>query len=55
MTDPVEIALALGSNIGDRLAALRAVIKALPPYIEITALSPVYETAPAYITDQPAF
>jgi 2-amino-4-hydroxy-6-hydroxymethyldihydropteridine diphosphokinase len=57
MTDKPEftIALALGSNVGDRLAALRAAIKALDPYITVTALAPVYETAAAYITDQPAF
>jgi 2-amino-4-hydroxy-6-hydroxymethyldihydropteridine diphosphokinase len=55
MNEPVQIALALGSNIGNRLEALRAAVKALPPYVEVTAISPVYETAPAYVIDQPAF
>lgn len=47
--------LALGSNLGDRAAALRAALAALPPAVRITGLSPVYETAPHYVADQPAF
>jgi 2-amino-4-hydroxy-6-hydroxymethyldihydropteridine diphosphokinase len=50
-----KIALALGSNLGDRLASLQAAVKALSPYVSVTAVSPVYETAAAYVTDQPAF
>jgi 2-amino-4-hydroxy-6-hydroxymethyldihydropteridine diphosphokinase len=50
-----KIALALGSNIGDRLANLRKAREALARYVTITAASPVYETAPAYVTDQPSF
>ncbi|MDE2029461.1 MAG: 2-amino-4-hydroxy-6-hydroxymethyldihydropteridine diphosphokinase [Alphaproteobacteria bacterium] len=49
------VALGLGSNIGDRYAALRGAIEGLRPYIAIDALSPAYETAPAYVTDQPRF
>jgi len=52
---PVKVALALGSNVGDRMAALRTAVAALKPYVNVTALSPVYETAPAYVTDQPSF
>ena len=57
MTDkpPIPVALALGSNLGDRLDYLRKTVKALASCVEITALSPVYETAPAYVTDQPVF
>jgi len=56
MTDtPHKIALALGANIGDRLTALRAAREALARYMTITALSPIYETPPAYVTDQPVF
>lgn len=51
----VEVCLALGSNLGDRLAALRAAKEALAPLMAVTATSPVYETAPAYALDQPRF
>jgi 2-amino-4-hydroxy-6-hydroxymethyldihydropteridine diphosphokinase len=50
-----SIALALGSNTGDRQAALRAAVKGLAPFLTITAISPIYETPAAYVTDQPAF
>lgn len=50
-----HIALALGTNMGDRLAMLRATVVALRSVVGIEALSPVYETAAAYVTDQPAF
>jgi 2-amino-4-hydroxy-6-hydroxymethyldihydropteridine diphosphokinase len=52
---PAKVALALGSNLGDRPAALRTVIAKLAPYVAVTQISPVYETAAAYITDQPTF
>jgi len=47
--------LALGSNLGDRAANLEAAIAALPPAVEVTHRSAVYETEPEYVTDQPAF
>jgi 2-amino-4-hydroxy-6-hydroxymethyldihydropteridine diphosphokinase len=47
--------LALGSNLGDRLANLKQAIAALPPQIEVKAKSRVYETPPWGYTDQPAF
>lgn len=47
--------LALGSNLGDRLANLGAAIAQLAPAVTVTARSAVYETAPMYVTDQPAF
>jgi 2-amino-4-hydroxy-6-hydroxymethyldihydropteridine diphosphokinase len=50
-----NIALALGSNMGDRLALLRAAVGALAASVTITKVSPIYETAPIYATDQPAF
>lgn len=52
---PQTIALALGSNIGDRKAALRAALAGLTPFVTITKQSPVYETAAAYVADQPSF
>ena len=47
--------LALGSNLGDRLANLRTAIAALPPSVVVRQSSPVYETPPWGLTDQPAF
>lgn len=54
-TKPHEVCLALGSNLGDRLAIMRATCKALEPYVTLTAKSGIYETHPVYVTDQPLF
>jgi len=51
----VPIYLALGTNLGDRMANLRAATAALPPFVRILACSPVYETEPWGFTNQPAF
>lgn len=50
-----EIFLALGSNLGDRRANLDAAIVALPPQVTVLERSPVYETDPRYVVDQPQF
>jgi len=50
-----EVCLALGSNLGDSLKVLRATCDALAPFLTITARSSIYETEPAYVTDQPPF
>ena len=55
MSKPETIYLALGSNLGDRLAALQAALAALPPAVTVLEQSPVYETPPWGVTDQPAF
>lgn len=47
--------LALGTNLGDRKSNLRAAIARLAPGVQVDAASPVYETEPAYVTDQPRF
>ena len=47
--------LALGTNLGDRLANLRAAIEALPSEINVIAESKVYETPPWGYENQPAF
>jgi 2-amino-4-hydroxy-6-hydroxymethyldihydropteridine diphosphokinase len=47
--------LALGTNLGDRLANLRAAASALPPVVTVLASSPIYETPPWGVTEQPAF
>ena len=55
MDKPELVYLALGSNLGDRLANLEAALAALPPAVKGLQRSPVYETPPWGITDQPAF
>ena len=49
--------LGLGSNVGDRLAHLRAAVELLPDHgVEVTAASSVYETEPVgEILDQRSF
>jgi 2-amino-4-hydroxy-6-hydroxymethyldihydropteridine diphosphokinase len=47
--------LALGGNLGDRAANLRYSLRALPPDVEVEAVSALYETDPVGVTDQPAF
>lgn len=48
--------LGLGSNLGDRLANLQGVVDALrDAEVIVEELSPVYETAPREISDQPPF
>ena len=50
-----RILLGLGGNVGDRAANMRAAIAGLRRFLNVTAVSPIYETAPMYRTDQPAF
>jgi 2-amino-4-hydroxy-6-hydroxymethyldihydropteridine diphosphokinase len=49
------IYLALGTNLGHRFANLQAALAALPPSIRVLAQSPVYETPPWGLTNQPSF
>lgn len=47
--------LALGSNLGNRLANLKEAIASLPPQMEVKARSSVYETQPWGYEDQEKF
>ena len=47
--------LALGSNMGNRLANLKAAISNLSPQMTVKKKSPVYETPPWGFADQAAF
>ncbi len=53
MTETVY--LALGTNLGDRAANLRAAAAALPPLVRVRRASPVYQTPPWGVLEQPAF
>lgn len=45
----------LGSNLGDRAGQLRAAVAGLSRLVRLTAISPVYETAPMYVAAQGRF
>ncbi len=47
--------LALGTNLGDRLANLAQALQSLPPAVEVEVGSSVYETPPWGYTAQPCF
>ncbi|MCB9007185.1 MAG: 2-amino-4-hydroxy-6-hydroxymethyldihydropteridine diphosphokinase [Ardenticatenaceae bacterium] len=49
------IYLGLGTNLGDRAANLQAAVIGLAKELVITAVSPLYQTAPWGVTDQPDF
>ena len=52
---PAALYLALGSNLGDRAGNLRRALDALRLRFTLEAVSPWYETEPAYVLDQPRF
>ncbi len=47
--------LSLGTNLGDRLTHLNSALDSLPPDVQITKKSPVYETPPWGYEDQGPF
>ncbi len=51
----VAVLIALGSNVGDSLANLQEAAARLSSEMCVLAASHVYETAPMYVVDQPAF
>lgn len=50
-----QVLLGLGTNLGDRRANLRRAVRRLGDVLQVTAVSPVYETAPWGVEDQPDF
>ncbi|KAJ1400906.1 Pterin-binding domain [Sesbania bispinosa] len=51
-----EVVIALGSNVGNRLHSFKEALKLMRQSgIHITRHACLYETAPAYVTDQPRF
>jgi 2-amino-4-hydroxy-6-hydroxymethyldihydropteridine diphosphokinase len=54
---PARVVIALGSNLGDRMANLQGAVDALcgPPGLSYLAVSPVYETEPVGGPSQPDF
>ena len=50
-----RVAIALGSNLGDREGYLRAAVDALHPFVTSLRVSSFHETAPVGVGDQPNF
>jgi GTP cyclohydrolase IV len=55
MTSPSVVYLGLGSNLGDRQSNLAEALQSLRAHVRMERVSPVYETEPAHVTDQPRF
>ena len=54
--DPIyPVAIALGSNLGDRETYLRAALDALRPHVQSLRFSSFHDTAPVGVGEQPVF
>jgi 2-amino-4-hydroxy-6-hydroxymethyldihydropteridine diphosphokinase len=54
--DPISpVAIALGSNLGDRETYLRAALDALRPHVQSLRSSSFHDTAPVGVGEQPVF
>jgi 2-amino-4-hydroxy-6-hydroxymethyldihydropteridine diphosphokinase len=51
----IIVYLAIGANLGDRRANLAAAVARLRERVTVDAVSSLYETEPAYMSDQPRF
>lgn len=49
------VAIAFGSNLGDRRSHIAGALARLEAIVQVDAVSSLYETAPMYVTDQPPF
>jgi 2-amino-4-hydroxy-6-hydroxymethyldihydropteridine diphosphokinase len=50
-----RVYIAVGSNLGDRYANIRRALQLLSDHVRLVRTSFLHETAPMYVTDQPAF
>lgn len=50
-----EVFIAFGSNLGDRVDNIRRAVALVSAVLEGVRCSSLYETAPMYVVDQPAF
>lgn len=55
MQNKHRVFIGLGTNLGNRPWNLETALRRLPPAVTVTAVSRLYETAPAYVLDQPPF
>ena len=52
---PASVAIALGSNLGDRASHLRFAVERLHPLVQDLRLSTFIDTAPVGVAEQPLF
>jgi 2-amino-4-hydroxy-6-hydroxymethyldihydropteridine diphosphokinase len=50
-----RVAIGLGSNLGDRERNVREAVRLLERVVAVERFSSLYESAPMYVEDQPAF
>ena len=50
-----DVFIALGSNLGDRVCNLEDAVLGLRDFVDLIRPSPIYETEPKYLEDQPRF
>lgn len=55
MAPEAPVYLGLGSNLGNRLANLRLALRLLAAAVPVRAVSPLYETMPVGVAQQPPF
>lgn len=55
MSHSHRVYLALGTNLGEREKNLQVALRHLTWAVKVLAVSRLYETAPAYVVDQPNF
>jgi len=55
MSVVARVALGLGANLGDRVAALQGAVDTIAPHLHDAAVSSVYETAPVGGPEQPDY
>lgn len=55
MSQVEEAVIAVGGNVGDVAATIARAVALMAQLGEVRAVSPLYRSAPMYVTDQPAF
>jgi 2-amino-4-hydroxy-6-hydroxymethyldihydropteridine diphosphokinase len=55
LPSPISVAIALGSNLGDRFDHLEAAVRQLAALMDVRRCSAVYESEPMYVESQPPF
>jgi 2-amino-4-hydroxy-6-hydroxymethyldihydropteridine diphosphokinase len=51
----VDVIVALGGNTGERMENLEKALRLLAPHVGEMERSPIYESAPKYLVEQPMF